>query len=133
MIYPDAINWFEIPSENFDRAVAFYSALYNTELTTTQMDVGGEMPMPMAMIPRGESNGQNGVGGAVIYLPDHKPGTRGPLLYLNGGEDLQVMLDRVVPAGGQILVPKTLIAEDIGYMAIFIDSEGNHMALHSDH
>ncbi|RPI69515.1 MAG: VOC family protein [Ignavibacteriae bacterium] len=133
MLYPDAINWFEIPSENFERAVKFYSALYDTELRTTQMDTGGELPMPMAYLPRGEGVGERGVGGAVIYLPDHKPGMKGPLLYLNGGEDLRVMLDRIVPAGGQILVTKTLITKEIGYYAIFIDSEGNHMALHSDH
>lgn len=133
MIYPDAINWFEIPSEDFDRAVKFYSTLYGAELKITQMNTGGELPMPMALLPRGESGGKSGVGGAVIYLPDHKPGTKGPLLYLNGGEDLQEMLDRVEPAGGQILVPKTLVSEEIGYIAIFLDSEGNHMALHSDH
>jgi len=129
MSAPHAINWFEIPSENFDRAVTFYSALFDATLETMTMNTGGEVPMPMAMLPRGD----HGVGGAVIYLPDHKPGMKGPLLYLNGGDDLQVMLDRVEPAGGQILVPKSLITEEIGYMAIFIDSEGNHMALHSDH
>lgn len=133
MIYPDAINWFEIPSEDFERAVKFYSDLYDAELTRTEVNTGGDLPMPMALIPRGESGGKQGVGGAVIYLPDHKPGMKGPLLYLNGGEDLQIMLDRVVPAGGQILVPKSLVTEEIGYIAIFIDSEGNHMALHSDH
>jgi predicted enzyme related to lactoylglutathione lyase len=133
MLYPDAINWFEIPSEDFDRAVRFYTTLFDAELPITHVNTGGELPMPMALLPRGESGGQRGVGGAVIYLPDHKPGTKGPLLYLNGGEDLQVMLDRVEPAGGQILVPKSLVSEEIGYIAIFLDCEGNHMALHSDH
>jgi len=31
----------------------------------------------------------------------------------------------------KILVPKTQISEDYGYMAMFIDTEGNRIALHS--
>lgn len=129
MSSPHSISWFEIPSEDFQRAVKFYSAVFDTELQTMEMNTGGDLPMPMALLPHGEG----GVSGAVIYLPDHKPGMKGPMLYLNGGDDLQPMLDRVVAAGGQLLVPKSLVTEEIGYMAIFIDSEGNHMALHSDH
>jgi hypothetical protein len=53
------------------------------------------------------------------------------LVYLDGGNDLQDILNRVESAGGKILLPKTMISEEIGYMAIFLDSEGNKQALHS--
>ena len=81
----------------------------------------------MAMLPRGEM----GVGGAVVKFKEHKPGTSGPLVYLAGGRNLQAMLDRVVPAGGTVIVPKTEINEEIGHFAIFHDTEGNQIALHS--
>jgi predicted enzyme related to lactoylglutathione lyase len=35
-------------------------------------------------------------------------------------------------AGGTVYQPKTQISEEHGFMAVFIDSEGNRVALHSD-
>jgi predicted enzyme related to lactoylglutathione lyase len=40
-------------------------------------------------------------------------------------------LQRVKDSGGQLLQEKTLIRDDIGYMALFLDTEGNRIALHS--
>jgi predicted enzyme related to lactoylglutathione lyase len=59
------------------------------------------------------------------------PTGEGTLVYLNGGKDLRVVLQRVEPAGGKILQEKTLVAPDLGYFAIFRDTEGNRVALHS--
>ena len=51
-------------------------------------------------------------------------------MFLNAGPDLQVALDRVEPAGGRVLMPKTAIpAENGGYFAMFADSEGNTVGL----
>jgi predicted enzyme related to lactoylglutathione lyase len=62
----------------------------------------------------------------------HKPSaTDGPLVYLNGNPDLQNVLDKVEAAGGKIMVPKTVISPEYGSMAVFIDTEGNRIALHS--
>jgi uncharacterized protein len=74
-----------------------------------------------------------GVGGAVVDSGGfHKPSsTDGPLIYLNGSPDLQAVLDKVEPAGGKIMVPKTEISPEYGYMAVFIDTEGNRIGLHS--
>ncbi|BAO76854.1 VOC family protein [Winogradskyella sp. PG-2] len=46
--------------------------------------------------------------------------------------DVQVELDRVVDAGGKIYQEKTKISEEHGCMGVFIDSEGNRVALHSN-
>ena len=75
----------------------------------------------------------NGIGGAVAHSGSfHKPTlTDGPLIYLNGNPDLQQVLDRVVAAGGSIMVPKTEISPEYGFMAVIIDSEGNRIGLHS--
>jgi uncharacterized protein len=44
---------------------------------------------------------------------------------------LALMLARVVPAGGSVLVPKTEIGNDFGFFAHFVDTEGNKLGLHS--
>ena len=73
------------------------------------------------------------VGGAVVDSGGfHKPSaTDGPLVYLNANPDVQNVLDRVVAAGGNIMVPKTQISPEYGYMAVIIDTEGNRIGLHS--
>ena len=74
-----------------------------------------------------------GVGGSIVDSGGfHKPSaTDGPLIYLNGNPDLQIILDKVPVAGGTILVPKTEISPDFGYMGVFLDTEGNRIGLHS--
>jgi len=54
-------------------------------------------------------------------------------LYLNAGKDLSLVLNLVEQAGGRIVMPKTLINKESGYFAIFIDPEGNKLALYSSH
>ena len=73
-----------------------------------------------------------GIGGAIIAGPGSVPSDTGPLIYLNGGNDLGDVLNKVEEAGGRIVMPKTLISEDAGYFAIFIDCQGNKLALHSN-
>jgi len=76
---------------------------------------------------------QMNIGGSVCYNKEfYKPSaTDGPLVYLNGNPDLQNILDRIEAAGGKIIVPKTQISPEYSHMAVFIDSEGNRVALHS--
>ena len=75
----------------------------------------------------------NGIGGTLIKTDGfHIPSaTDGPLVYLNGNPDVQIILDRIEAAGGKIIVPKTKISDEYGYMAVFIDTEGNRIGLHS--
>jgi len=119
----NSINWFEIPVKDFSRAKAFYSTLFGEEVT--------EMPIPegkYGILPNEMQNG--GVGGAIVEAQGYEPNTKGALVYLNGGDDLSVSLSKVEKAGGKIVLPKTSIGEN-GYMAHFIDTEGNKVALHS--
>ena len=75
----------------------------------------------------------SGVGGALVDSGgSHKPSaTDGPLIYLNGSPDLQIVLDRIETAGGKVLMPKTEITPEYGYMALLLDTEGNRIGLHS--
>jgi len=116
------ISWFEIPALNFDQAVGFYNHIYGIKMETTSSN-----SHTMAYFP---ANG--GIGGAVVCGPGSNPNENGPLIYLNGGDDLNKVLNKVEEAGGRIVMGKTLINEDNGYFAIFIDSEGNKLAIHSN-
>jgi predicted enzyme related to lactoylglutathione lyase len=80
----------------------------------------------MALFPANE-----GLGGAVVVGPGCVPSNVGPLIYLNGGPDLNDVLSRIEGAGGRVVMAKTLISDDAGYFALFIDTEGNRLALHS--
>jgi len=55
----------------------------------------------------------------------------GALVYLAGGEDLTGVMNKIESAGGKILQPKSKVTDEIGYIAIFADTEGNKVALHS--
>ncbi len=72
-----------------------------------------------------------GVGGAIVQGDGFVPTALGTKIYLNGGKDLLTVLNRVIAAGGETIVPKTLINDEIGYHAVFEDTEGNHISLHS--
>lgn len=120
----NAINWFEIPVEDFDRAKTFYSTILGGEINEVPMDEG----MRYGVFPHDKDKG---VGGGIIAANgQQKPSTDGATVYLNGGEDLSIPLAKVESAGGKILMPKTAIGED-GFMAQFLDTEGNKLALHS--
>ena len=118
----NSLNWFEIPVADFERAQKFYSAIYDYEMPSIVMK---ETTLGFFLVEQG------GIGGAIAYGPGYKVSEEGALIYLNGGENLQEVLDRVEAAGGKILTPKTIIPNDLGYFATFKDSEGNKVALHS--
>jgi len=126
MAFKNAISWFEIPTQDIDRATKFYEAIFSVSLIP--LDV---QQLKMRMFPL--ENPMAGVGGALCYNKEfYKPSaTDGPLIYLNGNPDVQNVLDKVEAAGGKIVVPKTQISPEYGYMAVFIDTEGNRVALHS--
>ena len=118
----NALNWFEIPSLNFARARKFYETIYGVEMHTMKMG-----DADMAFLPMDEGK----VGGAVTCCESMKPSADGTLVYLNANPDLSTMLGRVEKAGGKVVVPKTQVTPEIGFFAIFIDTEGNKVALHS--
>lgn len=116
----DFVSWFEIPVYDIRRAARFYGTLYNMEM---EVNVNGEFAM--AYFPA-----DKGIGGALIYGPGCVPSDTGTLVYLNAGNDMDGILGRVDLAGGRVIMPKTLISEEAGWFALFIDSEGNRVALH---
>ncbi len=120
------ISWFELPVMDMDRAKAFYETIFDIELSL--MVLGDNFKM--AVFP----GGQSVIGGALVWNEDwYKPSnTHGPLIHLNANPDLQVVQDKIESAGGKVTIPKRQIGPENGYMAVFEDTEGNRVALHSD-
>jgi predicted enzyme related to lactoylglutathione lyase len=115
------LSWYEIPAADLDRAKQFYSTLFNIEFET--IDTGNHT---MAFFPAA-----SGMGGALVYGDGCVPSQSGPLLYLNASSNLDDILGPIDSSGGQILMGKTLIGEELGYYALILDSEGNRLALTS--
>ena len=122
----NAISWFEIPSTDLNRASKFYEYIFGINLIPLDLP-----NIKMRMFPLDDMINQ--VGGAIVFSEDfHRPSlTDGPLIYLNGNPDVQLVLDKVESAGGKILVPKTQISPEYGYMAVIQDTEDNRIGLHS--
>ena len=120
----NVINWFEIAAVDFERAMKFYSEVLNVKME--------EMPSPDGKMRYGNfpyNPDGSVVSGGIVKMDGFEPTTSGPIIYLNGGEDLSAPLSRVEKAGGKITMPKTPIVDM--YMAEFIDTEGNRMRFHS--
>ena len=119
------ISWFEIPASDLKRAKAFYESIFGFELGTLQVGDSHEL----ATFPADPDSEY--VSGGIMCGEGYTPSRDGSLIYLNADPDRQVSLDRVEAAGGEIVMPKRQISDEIGYMALIIDSEGNRIALFS--
>jgi predicted enzyme related to lactoylglutathione lyase len=114
----------EIPTTDFSRAVSFYQAILNVRIEEVEMD-----GVQMGLFP---GDGET-VNVTLIRGNDYKPSRDGTIVYLNAGDDLKIVLDKIESNGGKVVVPKTEISPEMGFFAMFIDTEGNKLGLHSLH
>ncbi|MDB5060963.1 MAG: hypothetical protein JWP67_806 [Mucilaginibacter sp.] len=121
----NALNWFEIPATDIERAQGFYEGIFDMEMTP----LPEMMNMKMAGFPMNMNSGK--VSGALAASDYHQPSAEGTLIYLNANPEIQVVIDRIEKFGGKIVMPRTEISPEIGYMAFFIDTEGNRIGLHA--
>jgi predicted enzyme related to lactoylglutathione lyase len=120
----NSLNWFEIPVIDMARAKHFYQVIFSIHMHEDSM-----MGMQMAAFPGVPGSGK--VAGALVKSEFNKPSMEGILIYLNANPNMDTVLEKVEGEGGKILVPKTLINDQIGYMAFIADTEGNRIGLHS--
>lgn len=120
----NSLYWFEIPVTDLHRAKHFYQVAFGIHMEEMEM-----LGMKMASFPAENGNGK--VSGALVQSENHIPSMDGTLVYLNANPDMELVLERIQEQGGRILLPKTAISPEIGYMAFFMDIEGNKVALHS--
>jgi uncharacterized protein len=120
----NAISWFEIPVMEIGRARKFYEGVFSINMQP--LTVGNGLKMALFPVTAGT------VGGALCeHAAFYKPSHDGTLVYLNANPDLREVLDRVEDNGGRIIIGKTQISPEYGYMAVFEDTEGNRVALRS--
>ncbi|WP_147415862.1 VOC family protein [Ulvibacterium marinum] len=119
----NVINWFNLPSTDFNRAIKFYSEVLEIEMM--------RMPSPDGFENAFFSNPQNGgVSGSIGSNPQQKPGVEGATIYFDVNGRLDAVLDRVISNGGQIVMSKMNIGE-FGTIAMATDTEGNLIGFHS--
>jgi predicted enzyme related to lactoylglutathione lyase len=121
----NAINWFEIPATDIARAQKFYEAAFAISMHS----MGDMMGMKFVGFPSDPMNGK--VSGGLVQGPMHTPAQNGVVIYLNANPSIQAVIDRIEPAGGKVVMPRTQISPEIGYMAFFVDTEGNRVGLHA--
>jgi predicted enzyme related to lactoylglutathione lyase len=122
----NAISWFEIPVTDVDRAQKFYEKIFGIAMLNLDNPNLQMRAFPFKDVMKD-------VSGALVCNKDfYTPtSTHGALIYLNANPDLQLILDRIESAGGKVFIPKTKINDNFGFMAIFMDSEGNRVGLQS--
>lgn len=117
------LNWFEIPVTDMHRAIPFYEAVFEVKIDL--QNFGGVV---MGFFPRPDQI--EVTSGALMQYESYIPSQEGALLYFYA-TDITSCLKRVSVAGGNVLQEKTQISEEHGFMATFLDTEGNRIALHS--
>jgi predicted enzyme related to lactoylglutathione lyase len=122
----NCVRWFEIPVDDLQRAKDFYQKIFNIEMAESTI-----MGMQMAFFPSDQGNGK--VGGALVKSEYHKPNTEGVLIYLNANPDIAAVIGRIEEEGGMIFMNKTRIDPGTGFIANFLDTEGNRIALYSEY
>jgi hypothetical protein len=121
----NSLNWFEIPATDIARARKFYETVFAIEM----QDLGTMAGMKYVGFPAEMGNGK--VAGAIAESPMHTPSQNGVVIYLNANPSIKEVADRVEPAGGKLVMPPGEISPEIGFMAFFVDTEGNKIGLHA--
>ena len=113
-------NWIEIPVKDMKRAQTFYQGVLKVELAA--MDLG---PNRYALFPTEDRFNS----GALAQGEGYEPSNQGVTVYFDGSEGIELILARVSALGGTILLTKTFLAAEAGFIGLFLDSEGNKIGL----
>lgn len=118
----NAVGWFDIYVTNFERAKQFYQSVFQVELSDLPIAWGKQAVFPF--------NPENpNISGALVEKKDRQPGGNNTIVYFETA-DCTAEVSRMIEAGGKVIQPKMHIGE-FGYVAIFMDTEGNTVGLHS--
>jgi uncharacterized protein len=121
-----AIDWFEIPVLDMNRAMKFYETMSDNKLRREPFGAPGE---ELAVF---EVGGEESVKGALLLRPTAKPSATGTLVYLNAAPNIDAWLGRVAAAGGTVALPKMALSDGMGFIAHIMDTEGNRVGLHTE-
>ena len=113
--------WTDIPVNNLDRAISFYSDVLNAPV-----EKFSQHGFEFGLLPHPEDN----VSGCLTIMPERQPSQNGPLVYLNVEGRLDQAIQIAQEKGGQLLSEKIQMGP-YGHRAIILDTEGNGIALYS--
>jgi len=122
MTMKNTIVWSEIAVSDLKRATAFYEKLLDGELTPETFG-----PYQIALFPHADG----GVGGCLMKGEGYEPSAKGTVTYLVAEPGIDAALERAWSAGGKVLMPKTALPNNQGFIAHVSDSEGNRIGLHA--
>jgi len=112
--------YFEIPVTDLDRAIDFYSHVFDCSFSKEVIH-GSEM----AFFPFHKN--KPGISGALAKGDIYKPSIEGSLIYLST-DDIDATISKAIEKGALELFPKTSVP-NLGFSAEFKDCEGNRIAL----
>lgn len=115
------INWIEIPVTDINRAKKFYSRIFDG-IEFQDMEMDGSR---YAIFPSEDKFNC----GALVQSEYHKPSPDGPVLYLDGGKDMDIILKHIANSGGDIVMPKTFTGKEAGFVGMVLDTSGNKIGL----
>ena len=118
----NSVVWSEIAVSDLKRAAAFYEKVLDAELAFDKFG-----PFRIALFPHGEQ----GVGGCLVHGEGYEPSAKGTVTYLAATPGIDAALERAWSAGGKVLMPKTALPNNQGFIAHVSDSEGNRIGLHA--
>jgi len=119
------VGWFEIPTSDFKRAVNFYESVFSVKLTV--QDLG---QFKMALFPATDKHGA--AGALVNFEASYTPSDEGVLIYfISPSDDLAKEEAKIVSSGGMVLISKRMISENMGFMGLYKDTEGNRFGIRS--
>lgn len=116
------VGWFDLHVANLDRAKNFYETVFNVKLTDLPIEWGKQAFFPF-------NHESPNIAGALVEKADFVPNKSNTVIYFET-EDCTAEEQRIEQAGGKVVQPKVHIGE-FGFIAMFIDTEGNTVGLHS--
>jgi len=126
----NVITWFEIPVLDTSRAKTFYETILDIKMHTQFIEETNEELTFFPSDPDVIQATSGRVTGVLTKSDRGKPSQTGTLIYINASPSIQTVIDKIEPAGGKIVAPKMLIKA--GYIAVFLDTEGNNIGLHAE-
>lgn len=117
-----AVVWSEIAVADLKRATAFYEKLLDGKLKPEQFG-----PFRIACFPYADG----GIGGCLVHGEGYEPSAKGTVTYLAATPGIDAALERARALGAMVVLPKTALPGEQGFIAHVLDCEGNRIGLHA--
>ncbi|TFG30130.1 VOC family protein [Candidatus Thorarchaeota archaeon] len=108
------VYYFEMPVEDFDRAIKFYETVFGWKVTKSDRPSG-----PYYSVKTGDDSKQ-GINGSFFKKEEGWSSVSNVI----NVDDIDGCIAKLQDLGGEMIFPKTII-NGVGYLAYFKDTEGN--------